>query len=230
MKIEQTGTKEIVLKDIYKSYQLGEKSIPILKGINLSLPSQQTITLMGPSGSGKSTLMNLLSGIDRPDSGELMINGLALHSLSEKEITLFRRRKIGIIFQFFNLLNYLNCLENVSLPLYLAGWKKKQAWERSRDVLQQVGLEGRYQHRPEELSGGEQQRVAIARAIANEPELLLADEPTGNLDTKNSEKIIELLYNLQTKNKFGILLVTHNPEIAEAGDKKLKMIDGNLSG
>ncbi|MEM7184198.1 MAG: ABC transporter ATP-binding protein [Spirochaetota bacterium] len=229
MHVQQEAEKRIVLKDVYKSYQLGEKSISILKGINLSLPSRQTITLMGPSGSGKSTLMNLLSGIDRPDSGELLINGLALQNLSEKEITLFRRRKIGIIFQFFNLLNYLNCLENVSLPLYLAGWKKKQAWERSREVLYQVGLEARYQHRPEELSGGEQQRVAIARAIANEPELLLADEPTGNLDTKNSQKIIELLYNLQEKSNFGILLVTHNPEIADAGDHKLNMLDGNLS-
>ena len=186
------------------------------------------MTLMGPSGSGKSTLMHILSGIDKPEEGSIFVGEEEVSAYSESEITEYRRSKIGIIFQFFNLMPYLSSVENVSLPLYLAGKGKKEAHELAKDSLRLVGLSERLTHKPYELSGGEQQRVAIARAITNRPEIIFADEPTGNLDTENSNRIMELLISLQKERGFTIVMVTHNAEIGAMGDVKLKMKDGKL--
>jgi lipoprotein-releasing system ATP-binding protein len=183
---------------------------------------------MGPSGSGKSTLMHILSGIDKPEEGSIFVGDEEVSAYSEAKITDYRRTKIGIIFQFFNLMPYLSSVENVSLPLYLAGKGKKEAHELARESLSLVGLSERFTHKPYELSGGEQQRVAIARSIANRPEIIFADEPTGNLDTENSNRIMELLIHLQKERGFTIVMVTHNIDIGAMGDIQLKMKDGRL--
>jgi ABC-type lipoprotein export system ATPase subunit len=183
---------------------------------------------MGPSGSGKSTLMHILAGIDRPDSGKVFVFENTLHNMNEKNITAYRRKTIGIIFQFFNLLPYLDAVENVSLPLYLGGMNKKQAHEKAKKALSSVELTHRFTHKPTELSGGEQQRVAIARAIVGEPRFILADEPTGNLDTKNSDKVMELLLKLQKQMGLTFLMVTHDLGIGKLGEIQMKMKDGGL--
>ncbi|MBP9885438.1 MAG: ABC transporter ATP-binding protein [Leptospiraceae bacterium] len=218
----------IKIQNLTKSYNFGKNKIEVLKGINTELPLGKLITLMGPSGSGKSTLMHILSGIDRPESGSVFLRDEEVSAYSEAKITDYRRNKIGIIFQFFNLMPYLSSVENVSLPLYLAGKGKKEAHELAQESLSLVGLSERFTHKPYELSGGEQQRVAIARSIVNSPEIIFADEPTGNLDTENSNRIMELLVNLQKERGFTIIMVTHNAEIGEMGDVRLKMKDGRL--
>jgi putative ABC transport system ATP-binding protein/lipoprotein-releasing system ATP-binding protein len=219
---------EIIASGLKKSYKTGNTVLAVLKGIDFRLPENSFITLMGPSGSGKSSLMHILSGIDRADEGSLSILGTEISQMSEKEISIYRRNHIAIIFQFFNLLPYLNAIENVSLPLYLNGMGKKQAHELAAQALEMVDLKERFLHKPSELSGGEQQRVAIARAIAPKPKLILADEPTGNLDSENSEKIMSLLLDLKKREKFTIFMVTHDPQIGNSGEIRLKMKDGKL--
>lgn len=218
----------ILVENLKKEYQTGAYTVSALNGISFELPAGRFITLMGPSGSGKSTLMHILAGIDRSDSGLVKVFGQELSTLDEKGITEYRRNTIGIIFQFFNLLPYLDATENVSLPLYLSGMGKKQAHERARIALESVELKERMTHKPNELSGGEQQRVAIARAIVSRPKFLLADEPTGNLDTRNSEKIMELLLKLQSSLQLTFLMVTHDSGIGKMGEIQLKMKDGIL--
>ena len=219
----------VSISDLKKSYALGDTAIQVLKGVSVNLPSGKLITLMGPSGSGKSTLMHILSGIDRPDSGTIEVFGKNLGEMNEKEITIFRRHTIGIIFQFFNLMPYLSALENTALPLFLSGSSGKEALRLAHSSLEKVGLKKRMSHKPNELSGGEQQRVAIARAICGKPKILLADEPTGNLDTKNSFGILDILKKLQKEEGYSLLMITHNPEIGKLGDIRLKMKDGRLS-
>ncbi len=216
------------ISELKKSYFLGTEEIPVLKSLSIEFPLNKMITIMGASGSGKSTFMHILSGVDKADSGKIVLDQIEITSLTEKEITLYRREKIGIIFQFFNLLPYLSSLENVSIPLYLSGLSKILAHKKATESLIAVGLENRIHHKPSELSGGEQQRIAIARAIVNDPKFIFADEPTGNLDSENSEKILTLLKTLQVEKKFSIFLVTHNPEIGRAGDIQVIMKDGNL--
>jgi ABC-type lipoprotein export system ATPase subunit len=221
--------KTIKIQNVKKSYNFGKNKIEVLKGINAELPLGKLVTLMGPSGSGKSTLMHILSGIDKPEEGSIFVGEEEVSAYSEAKITEYRRTKIGIIFQFFNLMPYLSSVENVSLPLYLAGKGKKEAHELAKESLSLVGLSERFTHKPYELSGGEQQRVAIARSIANRPEIIFADEPTGNLDTENSNRIMELLIDLQKERSFTIVMVTHNSEIGAMGDIRLKMKDGRLA-
>jgi lipoprotein-releasing system ATP-binding protein len=218
----------LTISDLKKSYQFGKEDIQVIKSLNARIPLQKLITIMGPSGSGKSTLMNILSGVDKADSGSIKIGDLEISSYNENEITEYRRKKIGIIFQFFNLLPYLTSLENVCIPLYLSGITKKIAKEKAESALDSVGLNSRLSHKPAELSGGEQQRVAIARAIVNEPEFIFADEPTGNLDSENSAKIMNLLKTLRFERNFTIFMVTHNPEIGNLGEVKLTMRDGSF--
>ena len=220
--------KTIKIQNLKKSYQFGKTKIEVLKGINTELPLGKLVTLMGPSGSGKSTLMHILSGIDKPEEGSVFLGEEEISAYTEDKITEYRRSKIGIIFQFFNLMPYLSSVENVSLPLYLAGKGKKEAHLLAEESLHLVGLSNRLTHKPYELSGGEQQRVAIARSIANKPEIIFADEPTGNLDTENSNRIMELLKSLQKDRGFTIMMVTHNSEIGAMGDIQLKMKDGLL--
>ncbi|MBM9575983.1 ABC transporter ATP-binding protein [Leptospira sp. 201903070] len=226
--LHQSFPNRIRISQLTKSYQSGRLQTSVLKGLNLDIPSESVITLMGPSGSGKSTFLNILSGIDTPDSGEIFVNGHPLHSMNEKELTKYRREETGIIFQFFHLLPYLSALENVAVPLYISGIGKKQAQEKAKEALEKVGLKTRILHKPDELSGGEQQRVAIARAVCKKPSLILADEPTGNLDTKNAEKVIRLLTDLQKKERFTLLIVTHDQNLGSLGEFRLKMADGIL--
>ncbi|AXX15410.1 MULTISPECIES: ABC transporter ATP-binding protein [Leptospira] len=225
---DTTDPKRIRISNLRKSYQSGKLQTEVLKGLELDIPSSSVITLMGPSGSGKSTFLNILSGIDKPDFGEVFVNGKSLHLMNEKELTKYRREETGIVFQFFHLLSYLNALENVAVPLYISGISKTQARNAAEEALEKVGLSSRKFHKPDELSGGEQQRVAIARALCKRPSLILADEPTGNLDTKNAENVIQLLIDLQKQHGFTLFIVTHDQKLGSLGEFRLKMTDGTL--
>ncbi len=217
---------DIQIKNINKAYNQGEVQISVLKGFDLELQGNQLITMMGPSGSGKSTLLNILSAIEKADSGEISVFGEKLSQKSEAQLTLYRRNTIGIVFQFFHLLPYLSALENVILPLYLIGHSKKKAESLGKEILELVNLKDRFQFTPKELSGGEKQRVAIARALIHSPKLLLADEPTGNLDSETSDQIVALFQNCVKNLGLTVFLVTHNPEIGNLGDTRISMLDG----
>jgi putative ABC transport system ATP-binding protein len=208
----------------------GKKQVTALNDITLRVDRGEMVSIVGPSGSGKSTLLNLIGGLDRPTSGEIDIDGRRLSGLSDDERTLVRRDKIGFVFQFFNLLPSLSALENVSLPLHLRGWPRRKSRHRSRELLEMVQLGARVDHLPEELSGGERQRVAIARALANNPPILLADEPTGNLDTHTGADILVLLGDLHARLGTTILLVTHDPTVAAACSRTITLTDGRLVG
>jgi putative ABC transport system ATP-binding protein len=188
------------------------------------------LSIVGASGSGKSTLLNLIGGLDRPSAGEIRIDGRAIASLSDDDLTRLRRDKIGFIFQFFNLLPSLNCLENVALPLHLKGIPKKQTTERARELLEMVQLGQRMDHLPDELSGGERQRVAIARALAFYPPILLADEPTGNLDSHTGAEILKLIHDLHQRLGATVLIVTHDAGVAESCARTVTLRDGRLAG
>src|SRR5687768_4766127 len=181
-----------------------------LDALDLVIPAGQMVSLVGPSGSGKSTFLNLLGGLDRPSSGDIQVDGESLSGQSDDGLTRIRRDKIGFIFQFFNLLPTLTCLENVALPLHLRGWSRSRARDRARELLVHVHLEHRLNHRPEELSGGQRQRVAIARALSVYPPILLADEPTGNLDSRTGEEILALISDLHTRFRSTVVIVTHD--------------------
>ncbi|TGN17874.1 ABC transporter ATP-binding protein [Leptospira idonii] len=218
----------IEIRNLNKTYRLDEVNFPVLKNLNLTLPQKKLITLMGPSGSGKSTLLNILSAIETSDSGEVYVDGDNLTGKTEKQLTLYRREKIGIVFQFFHLLSYLSALENTALPLYLNGHSKKEALHKAEEALKTVGLEHRMKFTPKELSGGEKQRVAVARAIVHKPKLILADEPTGNLDSTASDQIIKLFRNCVNDLGITVFMVTHNPEIGTIGDINLHILDGQI--
>jgi putative ABC transport system ATP-binding protein len=205
----------------------GKKQIIALDDVSLRIEWGEMVSIVGPSGSGKSTLLNLIGGLDRPTSGEIDIDGRRLSGLSDDERTLVRRDKIGFIFQFFNLLPSLSALENVSLPLHLRGWSRRRSHQRSLEMVQ---LAARIDHLPDELSGGERQRVAIARALANKPPILLADEPTGNLDTHTGADILSLLRDLHARLGTTILLVTHDLTVARSCSRTITLTDGQLVG
>ena len=209
-----------------KTYGAGELSVPALRGIDLKVAQGEFLAIMGPSGSGKSTLLHLLGGVDRPASGHVLLEGVDLTSLSDDERTVLRRRRIGFIFQSFNLLPTLNAEENVSLPMELGGMPGREARGRAEAVLEMVGMLPRRSHLPSKLSGGEQQRVAIARALAIEPALLLADEPTGNLDSANGSQVTALLRNLVSRRGQTIVMVTHDPNVAAHADRLVCLRDG----
>ncbi len=197
----------------------------MLKGISLTIEKNEYVALMGPSGSGKSTLMNLIGCLDTPTSGEYTLNGKSVGSMVDNELAEIRNQEIGFVFQTFNLLPRSTALDNVALPLIYAGWNKKDRIERAEEVLGMVGLADRMTHRPNQLSGGQRQRVAVARALVNNPSLILADEPTGNLDSKTSEEIMELIANIHA-NGNTIVLVTHEEEIAERAKRLVRLRDG----
>ena len=227
MNRESTECDSVVrLEKVSKVYQRGAASIWALRGVSLEVPHGQFLALMGPSGSGKSTLLNIISGLDRPTEGEVVIEGRSTRGLSESDWTLLRRQRIGLVFQFFNLLPGLTAQENVELPLLLRGDSKPQ--ERARDSLRAVGLDHRAGHRPGELSGGEQQRVALARALVHRPTLLLADEPTGNRDSCIGREVVQLMKNLARENGQTVILATHSREAASAAERVLVLHDGTL--
>jgi putative ABC transport system ATP-binding protein len=204
----------------------GKKQVTALNTVNLQIGKGEMVSLVGPSGSGKSTLLNLIGGLDKPSTGEISLDGAVLSGLSDDALTKLRRDKIGFIFQFFNLLPTLNCLENVSLPLHLRGWKKAQIEERANELLTLVGLGKRLDHLPEELSGGERQRVAIARALSVYPPILLADEPTGNLDSATGVEILGLIRDLHERLQTTVLIVTHDKTVAESCPRQIALKDG----
>ena len=219
----------ILLKDVAKSFD-GKRKVTALEGIDLHVARGEMLSLVGPSGSGKSTLLNLIGGLDRPSAGEIRIDGRALASLSDDDLTRLRRDKIGFIFQFFNLLPSLNCLENVALPLHLKGMPKKKTAERARELLDLVQLGHRLDHLPDELSGGERQRVAIARALAFYPPILLADEPTGNLDSHTGAEILNLIRDLHGRLGATVLIVTHDAGVAQSCPRMVTLRDGRIEG
>jgi putative ABC transport system ATP-binding protein len=206
----------------------GKRKATALENVNLEVVKGEVVSIMGPSGSGKSTLLNLIAGLDRPTAGDIQIEGQSLSALSDDELTRVRRDKIGFIFQFFNLLPTLNCVENVALPLHLRGWPRRKTQERARELLEMVQLGHRLDHLPEELSGGERQRVAIARALSVYPPVLLADEPTGNLDTRTGQEILKLIQDLHAKLGSTIMIVTHDLEVAEQCSRTVSLRDGHI--
>jgi putative ABC transport system ATP-binding protein len=214
--------------EVRKVYRQGDNEVTALAGVSLEIPRGAFAVIMGPSGSGKSTLLHLIGGLDRPSTGEILVDGRLIGQMADDEVTLFRRTRIGFIFQFFNLLPTLTALENVTLPFVLDGMSKAEADRRAAALLAKVGLENRRHHLPEEMSGGEIQRIAIARALAFNPPLLLADEPTGNLDSKTGQAILSLLRQINREEGCTIVMVTHSQEAASYGDRTIVVRDGRI--
>ena len=215
-------------RDVCKIYQQGENQITALAGVSLEIPAGSFAAVMGQSGSGKSTLLHVIGGLERPTSGELLVDGRLIGQMADDQVTLFRRTQIGFVFQFFNLLPTLTAMENVALPFVLDGRAKSEADERATSLLVKVGLDKRKDHLPAELSGGEIQRVAIARALSFRPPILLADEPTGNLDSKNGTAILDLLRQINLEDGCTIVIVTHSEAAARYADRKIYLRDGRV--
>ena len=218
----------ISVRQLHKTYHRGEEAIHALRGIDLEIEKGEFIVILGPSGGGKSTLLNMLGGIDRPTSGAVTINGFELEKANEEALTLFRRDHVGFIFQFYNLISALNAVENASLPLMARGLPYKQARQRAAEILHRVGLEQRLEHLPAELSGGEQQRVAIARSIICEPDLVLADEPTGDLDSVSAHEVTSLMHELNAELGITFVVATHNLALTEKASRVFELLDGQL--
>ncbi len=217
----------IELKNICKSYTLGEQVLKVLDNINFKVEKGEFVSIIGPSGSGKSTLMNILGLLDVSDSGEYLLDDLSIKNANDGTLADIRNKKIGFIFQSFNLLPKMNALENVQVPLMYRGINRKEAQKRAYEILDKVGLKGREKHMPSQLSGGQQQRVAIARALIGNPEIILADEPTGALDSKTGNEVMELLQKLNREGQT-IILITHDISIANRANRTVKMMDGKL--
>jgi len=212
----------IIVKDIHKSYG----ALKVLKGISLSISSGEIVSIVGASGAGKSTLLHIMGTLDRPDSGVLQIGGTNTESLSDRKLSAFRNKNIGFVFQFHHLLPEFTALENVCIPAFIAGVGKREAENRAKKLLISLGLADRMEHKPSALSGGEQQRIAVARALINQPAVVLADEPSGNLDSINARELHKLFFRLREEFKQTFVIVTHNEELAEMADRRLIIKDG----
>ncbi|WP_367388851.1 ABC transporter ATP-binding protein [Lewinella sp. LCG006] len=217
----------ISTKDLRKVYDMGLTQVHALRGVDIEISVNDYVALMGPSGSGKSTLMNLLGCLDTPSSGDYLLDDINVSTMTDGELAEVRNRKIGFVFQTFNLLPRLSALDNVALPLVYSGWSKADREARAQEVLTEVGLGDRVDHKPNELSGGQRQRVAIARALVNNPSIILADEPTGNLDTKTSIEIMKIFEDIHSKGNT-VILVTHEPDIAEHAHRIIRLRDGEV--
>jgi ABC-type lipoprotein export system ATPase subunit len=216
-------------RGLTKSYVMSKRTLEVLRGVDLTVARGEFLALRGASGAGKSTLLHLIGGLDSPNAGEIFFNSQNLAKFSEGELTQFRNRRVGFVFQAYHLLPELTALENVCLPARVARISAAQTEKRGRDLLSRVGLKERAEHKPSELSGGEQQRVAIARALINEPELLLADEPTGNLDSKTGGEIIELLKNLCAEKQMTLVIATHDAKVATRAQRVIELADGRIA-
>ena len=221
-------TPPVISLDHVSKHFEGRRRVTALQDITLEIPKGELVSIVGPSGSGKSTLLNLIGGLDRPTEGAITLDGQRLDGLADDGLTAVRRDKLGFIFQFFNLLPSLSCVENVSLPLHLRGWPRKKIHDRARELLELVKLSHRMDHLPDELSGGERQRVAIARALSVYPPILLADEPTGNLDTRTGADILNLVSDLHVRLGSTILIVTHDAHVAQTCQRTITIRDGRI--
>jgi ABC-type lipoprotein export system ATPase subunit len=215
-------------RGLKKTYVLGKRTLEVLRGVDLEIARGDFVALRGTSGTGKSTLLHLLGGLDTPNAGQIIFDGQPMSRFSDRELTHFRNRRVGFVFQAYHLLPELSALENVCLPARVARMGMPKAVRRARELLARVGLQDRLDHKPSELSGGEQQRVAIARALINEPELLLADEPTGNLDSHTGAEIIELLRSLRPEKQMTLIIATHDGKVAASAPRTLELVDGQI--
>ena len=211
-----------------RNLKLGTHIVHALRGVNLEIYSNEMVGIIGPSGSGKSTLLGIVGGLDSPTEGTIEIDGVDITTMSEGQLTDIRNQKIGFVFQFFNLIPTLTALENVALPIEFAQVRRHEPFSRAKELLEMLGLGGRFHHRPNELSGGQQQRVAIARALANDPPILLADEPTGNLDSHSGETVLEALSTIRDESGTTVVLVTHDQSLAAQMDRVLTLVDGRI--
>jgi putative ABC transport system ATP-binding protein len=218
----------ITLKDVARVYQLGKTQVQALCGLTLEIADGEFVAIMGPSGSGKSTLMHLIGALDAPTQGQVLLDGVDIVQQNGNQLAELRGKKVGFVFQTFNLVPTLSALKNVELPMIFQKIPRKERYEKARQLLEQVGLGDRVHHKPSELSGGECQRVAIARALANDPQILLADEPTGNLDAESGEQIMQILKRLNEEQKMTIIVVTHNPEVARYAHRVVRMRYGQI--
>lgn len=218
----------IAVRNLYKVFRMGEEKVYALRDVNLDIARGEMVCLLGPSGSGKSTLLNALAGLERPTKGEIVIGGVHLEKLSESQVTLFRSLNVGFVFQSYNLIPTLNAMENVTLGLMLKGVPKKEYEEAAKRVLNLVGLGDRLHHKPNQLSGGQQQRVSIARALVGNPKILFADEPTGNLDTKTSFEVMDLISHVSKEENVTVIMVTHDEEMTGYADRMFHMRDGQI--
>lgn len=222
-------TAIIEVKSLIKKYRVGSEIITALNGVNLEIEKGEFIAIVGTSGSGKSTLLNMMSGLERPTKGEILINNLLINKVKEKDMAAFRRNYMGFVFQSFNLLGSLTALENAVLPLILQGVGSRERTKRGREMLKILGLEKRMSNKPNQMSGGQQQRVSIARALINNPKILFADEPTGNLDTRTTNEIMELLTTTVKEKGKTLVMVTHDRDVANYADRIIQMVDGNIT-
>jgi putative ABC transport system ATP-binding protein len=218
----------ISLQKVSRYYQAGERSVHALDEVSLQISRNEFVAVVGPSGCGKSTLMHLIAGLDRPTAGEIVVDGLSLKDANDAQLTNFRRRQLGLVFQFFNLLPTMNALENITLPLLLQGVPLGESEARARELLELVGLTNRATHFVHQLSGGEQQRTAIARALVHRPSLLIADEPTGNLDTVSAGRVLALFQQIAREQMTTLILVTHSTEVAAAASRQIELRDGKV--
>ena len=216
-------------RDITRNLKLGAHIVHALRGVNLEIFRNEMVGIIGPSGSGKSTLLGILGGLDSPTAGVIEIDGVDITRMNENQLTDIRNQKIGFVFQFFNLIPTLTAVENVALPIEFAQMRRHQPFNRAKELLEMLGLGGRFNHKPNELSGGQQQRVAIARALANDPPILLADEPTGNLDSHSGETVLEALNAIRDENGTTVVLVTHDQSLAARMDRVLLLEDGRIT-
>jgi putative ABC transport system ATP-binding protein len=223
-------TYAIETEDLVKEYRQGDNTLRVLDNVNIRIETGEFMAIMGPSGSGKSTLLNMLGALDRPTSGKVVIGGIDIANLDDNQLANLRNKELGFIFQQFNLIPRMNALDNVEVPLSISGMSRSKRRERAKDLLRQVGLESRLDHKPTQLSGGEQQRVAIARALATDPNIFLCDELTGNLDSKTGQEIIGFLREINKDRKKTFVLVTHDPNVAQSTDRLLMIRDGKIEG
>lgn len=225
---QQNKMPLLELRDIHKTYHLGGETIRALDGVSLDIDSGEFISIIGPSGSGKSTLMHIIGCLDSPTSGTINLDGVMIHNASARQLASIRNKKIGFVFQFFNLLPKLTVRQNVELPMIYSGLSSKERRERAMNALESVDMEDRSKHRPSQLSGGQQQRTAIARALVNNPKIIFADEPTGNLDSNTGERILQMFDKLHTEGKT-VMLVTHDPDIAAVTPRRIEIRDGKIA-
>jgi len=219
----------VELNNVWKTYRMGAADVHALHGVSMAVDKGDLVSVMGPSGSGKSTLLNLLGCLDRPTQGAYVLDGRDVSELSDNDLSEVRSRRIGFIFQSYNLIPQLNVIENIEVPLFYQGLSEHESYEKAVELAKRVGLENRLKHHPPQLSGGQRQRVGVARALANNPAIVLADEPTGNLDSHTGEEILELLLSFNRDHGTTLMIVTHDPEVAKRAERMVHMIDGELT-